>query len=582
MIERVSTWTRSGGARRRLANRIVTFAVLVFLAGNEGHAIDRESPRSAVRGYLDACRAGDYRQAATYLDLGGVDRSKLGNDGAVLARHLKVVLDRALWVDLQSLSDVTEGLAEDGLPSGVDRLGTLRTARGEVDLLVHRSLDAGGESVWRISPSTVERIPSLYEEFGYGALGEVLPERFFVVRFLEVELWQWIGIGLAAVLAWLGGHVMARILYRLVRPVVARTESDLDDRLLRMTARPMRWIAALVLFAAGVLPLGLTIPAQRLLGRLEVGAALVLSGWLALRVVDVAFDALRARLEREDRRAVVAILPLGRKAVKTVVVVLAVIVALQQAGMNVTGLIAGLGVGGLAVALAAQRTLENLFGGITLTADQPVRVGDFCKFGERVGTVEDVGLRSTKIRTLDRTVVTVPNAQFSQVEIESFAARDRIRLHLVLGLRYETTPDQLRYALAELRKLLIAHPKIHPDPARVRFVSFGACSLDVEVFAYVTTTDWNEFLAVREDLYLRMMDVVEDSGTGFAFPSQTLYLGRDGGLDDERSRRAERTVREWREGGKLPFPDFPPQARSEMSGSLDYPPRGSVAAIGVP
>jgi len=593
MINDVSTPTRR--ARRvRLADRIVRSVVLVFLCGAVvssmaapagiagARTIDAESPRSAVRGYLEACRAGDYRRAASHLDLSESDRSQLDGDGPVLARHLKVVLDRSLWIELESLSDEAEGLADDRLPSGVDRLGTVRTSRGEVDVLVHRVSGADGEKVWLISPSTVERIPSLYAEFGYGALGEFLPEEFFVVRFLEVELWQWIGIALMVVLACSAGYLATRILYRAARPLVSRTESDLDDRLLGLTAPPVRWLAALLFFAVGVLPLGLAIPAQRLLGRLEVGATLILVGWLVLRVVDVAFDALQARLERQERRALVAILPLGRKTAKAVVIVLAVIVMLQQAGLNVTGLIAGLGVGGLAVALAAQRTLENLFGGVTLTADQPVRVGDFCKFGDRVGTIEDVGLRSTRIRTLDRTLVTVPNAQFSQIEIENFASRDRIRLHFVLGLRYETTPDQLRHVLTELRKLLIAHPKIHPDPARVRFTSFGAYALDVEVFAYVTTTDWNEFLAVREDVYLRMMDIVEDSGTGFAFPSQTLYLRRDGGLDDQRSRGAERTVREWREAGTLPFPDFPPRAKAEMLHSLDYPPRGSAATTTVP
>jgi MscS family membrane protein len=239
--------------------------------------------------------------------------------------------------------------------------------------------------------------------------------------------------------------------------------------------------------------------------------------------------------------------------------------------------VAGLGVGGIAVALAAQKTVENLFGGLTLIADQPVKVGDFCRFGEQVGTVERIGLRSTRVRTLDRTVVSIPNAEFANLKLENFADRDRIWLKVNLGLRYETTPDQLRHVLVHLRELLHAHPRIDPDPARVRFVGFGANSLDLEVYAYVRTRDYDEFLAVREDLYLRMMDVVAASGTAFAFPSQTVYRG-DQGLDAERAGRAEAEIQRWREEGTLPLPEFPADRVAGLRDSLDYPPKGSAQA----
>jgi MscS family membrane protein len=211
---------------------------------------------------------------------------------------------------------------------------------------------------------------------------------------------------------------------------------------------------------------------------------------------------------------------------------------LQNLGVNVTGILAGLGVGGLAVALAAQKTVENLFGGVTLAADQPVRVGDFCRFGDRVGTIQEIGLRSTRVRTLDRTVVTVPNAEFSALALENFAERDRIWFQTVLGLRYETTADQLRHVLAGLTKLLRDDERVDPDPARVRFVGFGAFSLDLEVFAYIRTRDWAEFLRIREELLLEIMDVVAASGSGFAFPSQTIYTAADAGLDEEKARQA--------------------------------------------
>ena len=149
------------------------------------------------------------------------------------------------------------------------------------------------------------------------------------------------------------------------------------------------------------------------------------------------------------------------------------IAVLENFGFNVTGVLAALGVGGLAVALAAQKTVENLFGGVTLIADQPVRVGDLCRFGDRTGTVEDIGLRSTRLRTPERTVVSVPNGEFASMQLENFAPRDRIRLQAMLALRYETTPAQMRAVLSAISKLLLGNPKIAPNSAYARFVGFG-------------------------------------------------------------------------------------------------------------
>ncbi len=535
------------------------------------------APRRAVHAYLEACNAGDYPRAATYLNLGSIAERERANRGPVLARHLKVVLDQTLWIDLDSLSDQSEGMTDDGLPPGLDRIGTISTGRGKVDVLLQRIRGEDGRQEWVFASSTVRLIPALYLEYGYGALGELLPAPFFTIRFLEVQLWQWIGLILIMLLSFAVACVIRAVFQRIMAPITRRTDTDLDDKLVALASRPATLLIALLCFTAVSRLLRLSVPVHEALVILEKVFAVLVVTWLFVRLADVVADVARNRLEIQGRKSLVAILPLGRKTVKVLMAILAFVAMLQTLGFNVTGLVAGLGVGGLAVALAAQKTLENLFGGVTLSADQPVRVGDFCRFGDKVGTIEDVGLRSTRIRTLDRTLVTIPNAEFSQMQIENFAARDRIRLHLMIGLRYETTPDQLRHVLTQLRKLLLAHPKVHPDPARIRFFGFGAYSLDLEVFAYVLTQDYSEFLAVREDIMLRMMDIVAESGTGFAFPSQTLYLGRDDGLDAERSREAERAVRLWRDEGTLPFPDFTPQTVAEIDDSLDYPPLGSAA-----
>jgi len=251
-------------------------------------------------------------------------------------------------------------------------------------------------------------------------------------------------------------------------------------------------------------------------------------------------------------------------------------VGADRLGLPLYGIVAGLGVGGLAIALAAQPTIENLIGGLSLFADKPVRVGDFCNYGTDIGTVEAIGIRSTRIRGIDRTLTTIPNAVLSKLPVVNFTLRDRMLLKAVIGLRYETKPEQLRYVLAKLRELLLAHPMVTPEPARVRLIGFGASSVNLEVFAYVGTKDWNQFLEIQEDIYLRMMDVVAESGTGFAFPSQTLYFARDGGLDPDKSAAAMKEVQRWRADHKLPFPDFDIEFRKKHRDTLDYPPTGSA------
>jgi MscS family membrane protein len=298
-------------------------------------------------------------------------------------------------------------------------------------------------------------------------------------------------------------------------------------------------------------------------------------GWLIVlvtnRVADAINEARRIREGSIDEQLVRTVLRL----VSLVALVLVGLYAVNFFGVPLTPVIASLGVGGLAVALAVRPTLENIIGGLTLFADKPVRIGEFCRFGNDEGTVEEIGLRSTRIRKQDDTLVSLPNADFSQRELTNYTRR-RLRLYqTTLGLRYETTSEQLRFVIANLREMLLAHPKVSPEKLHVRFDGFGPYSLDVELFAYIRTPEWLEYLAIREDINFRIIDIVKDAGTGFAFPSQTTYLGRDSGLDTERGQQAESAVGVWRATGQLPFPDFSPTLRWEKEDTLDYPPQGS-------
>jgi len=304
--------------------------------------------------------------------------------------------------------------------------------------------------------------------------------------------------------------------------------------------------------------------------------AVVGSNWLLWRILRELLRSVRHRALLAGRMGTESLMILGERILKVAIVVLAIFTVMGTLGFNLSAPLAGLGIGGIAIAFAAQKTLENLFGGVSILGDEVIRIGDTCRFGDRVGTVEDISLRSTRIRTPDRTELSIPNGSLATMNVENLSRRDKILFNTKLGLRYETSPDQMRYVLAQVRRLLYEHPKVETEGARSRFVSFDLNALTMEIFCYILTRDDKEFLAIREDILLRIMDIVDAAGTGIALSSQTVYLGRDTGVDKQKAEKAVQEVQTWREEGRLPFPDFTPSDISEISNSLPYPQPGSA------
>lgn len=407
---------------------------------------------------------------------------------------------------------------------------------------------------------------------GAHVLGEVverLPQWLFIVISGQT-LWQWAGLvltlGALAFACWSVFRLTDALARRFAGPAFAwlavsaplvsahfvRTAARFVDSDINFTGIELRYL----LFAAGILELAFHVWAVWRLFR-AIGTTVLASPAMSGR----GFDASLVRLLS------------GILAVATSVGVAAF--GLQNLGVDIVPLLAGLGVGGLAVALAIRPTLENLIGGLILFSDKPVRVGDFCTFGGMSGTVEDVGIRSTQIRAMDRTLIAVPNAKFVDMEIINWARCDKMLISSTVGLRYETSDDQLRFVLVKIREMLHAHPKIDNDTIRVRFADYGPSSLNIGLRVYALTRDWNEFHAIREDVFLRIKEIVEGSGTRFAIPAQTLYMARDGGLDAERTAQADAEVAHWRETGTLPFPRLTPARMQELEDTLPYPPEGS-------
>jgi MscS family membrane protein len=469
-------------------------------------AVDPASPRAAVQASLDLCRDGRYEEAAAFLDLSGRPRA----DGAALARRLKAVLDRHLWIDLGAVSPAARGDEGDRLPPGVDELGTIPSPSGEPEpVRLVRRVGAEGPR-WVFSRDTVAEVERWYRELGDRWLRERLPAALFLPGPRELLWWQWIALLTLLTGAVFVGRGLGWATRRLIVRITSRTAARWDDELVSRLGGMLSFVWTLVVVYAVVPSLGLYAPAAAF--------------WALLRLVDVAAAALGRTPWVAASASVRSLLVIGGRAAKALVLAMGAIAALSELGYPVASLLAGLGLGGLAVALAAQKTVENLFGSVSLAVDQPFRVGDFVRIEDFVGTVEAIGLRSTRIRTLDRTLVTLPNGRLSDMRLESFSARDRLRLACNVGLVYGTTAEQMREVLAGLERVLRAHPHIWPDAVIVRFKEFAASSLDIEVMAWFDTPVWPEFQLYRQEVLLQFMEIVERAGTSFAFPTRTVHL----------------------------------------------------------
>jgi len=540
--------------------------------------LNRRNPQEAVFGLLAALAEQDYQRAAQYMDLSGLPKARREAQGALRARQLQAVLDHAGWIQSpRQLSESPDGHLDDGLAPELERFAAIRAAEGRVDLLLERSDHPELGLIWLVAADTVAALPALAAGLDAGLLERLLPEQLIGgPRLAGAPLGQWLVLLVVALLSYLLAWLLIGVALRVATRGLRRARSRYVLRFLDSSLVPLRLFAAVWIFSLAAFFLGASIIARQYFGiAAEVVAWLALA-WLAWRLIDSASEASLERLTARGQLSARSALHFFRRSAKVVLGAIAVMTVLETLGYDVSTALAALGIGGIALALGAQKTVENLVGGLSLIADRPMRVGDFCRVGDIVGTVEDIGMRSTRIRTLDRTIITVPNGELSAQKIENFAQRDRFWFHPLLRLRYDTSPDQIRYLLVEIRALLYAHPRVNPNPARVRFVGLDATSLDLEVFAYLDAKDGDEFLEIQEDLFLRIMETVEKSGTGFALPAQTVFVGSDPGIAQDKAREAREKLREWVEQGELQLPNFRPERIEALRNSIPYPPQGSA------
>lgn len=352
-----------------------------------------------------------------------------------------------------------------------------------------------------------------------------IPEPLLSIGPWDLAWWQWIAIAVLLVLALVIGKFAVWAFSWALKRIVDRTTTTLDDELVTKLRRPLRLLGTIAVFRLAM-PL-LELPEVRAGTITDVLLAMLAIGivWGALRAIDVIVTHAATAGWAKSRPSSRQLLSLIGRILKVVVVVIATVSFLGAIGLPIGSLLAGLGIGGIAIAFGAQKTVENLFGAFSLGVDQPLREGDFVKLeSDTMGTVEAIGLRSTRLRTLDRTVVSLPNGKLADMRIETFAARDRFRFTTMVNVVYGTTAAQMRQILEGFERILRDHPKFFPPETTVRFVGFGASSLDIEVICYFATSDINEFRVIREQVLLSFMEVVEKAGSAFAFPTRTIHV----------------------------------------------------------
>lgn len=537
-------------------------------------SLGRRNPRGTVSGFISSLSRQNYNRAARYLNLKEIS---IGNgEPERLVKTFQSLLDRGgnimpyAWIN-----DDYEGRADDDLPPEIDRVGSVNVGGENIDLYVERTLGPDNAPVWLFSSSTVNTIAQIEPE------DQSLLERF-LPAYLKSKLWggvpigQWLAAVLIAALAiFLAWAIIAFFIF-IIKLIWKKAKNEPLSGIIRALSVPFQLYLAVLLFLILSQEAGLSIILRQRFSGVVMIIVVIAFLLLLWRLSDFIGNFSKSKMAEKGNFSGVSVILFLQRAAKLAIIIFGGITILLNLGYDVTTGLAALGIGGLALALGAQKTIENFVGSVSLITDQPVRVGDFCKVGTTTGTVEKIGMRSTRIRTNNRTVVTIPNGQFSSETIENYAHRDRFLFNPVIDLRYETSPDQIRYLLQEIRTILYSHPLVSPDPARVRLGELGEFSIKIEIFSYIDTKAFDTYMEVKEDLLLRIMDVVTESGSDFAFPSQTLYLSKDQGLSKDKSANAEQMVKKWKENNEMQIPAFDEEKKESLKNTIEYPPPGSV------
>jgi len=537
-------------------------------------SLGRRTPRGSVSGFLKAVSEQNYIRASQYLYLKRSFRKVRERERIV--KVMQNLLDQSGNIIPTSLINNKEtGQTDDDLEPELDLVGTVKINGEDTDLYLENTEKAGSPPLWVFSSETVDAIASVKIDENL-LVNKVLPKALQDRLLAGVPIGQWLVIIILIAASYFLSWGIIALLTFLVTKLWRKARTEPTQGIIEALSLPIQLYIALWFFVDFSQRVGISIIIRQRFSYLTVTVGIVAFLMLLWRITDFVSEFSKNRMTVRGRVSTISVILFLRRTFKVAIFVFGGIAILGAIGIDVTTGLAALGIGGIALALGAQKTVENFVGSVTLIIDQPIRVGDFCRINDVKGNVEQIGMRSTKIRTGERTVVTIPNGLLSATNIENYAFRDRFLFNPILDLRCETTPDQIRFLLVEIKSILISHPMVNSEDARVRFIGFGTSSLRMEINCYILVSTLDTSLEVKEDLLLRIMDIVAESGSGFAFPSQTLYFAQDEGVSEEKTRTASEKVKTWKENEELQIPRFHTDKITEIEDSIVYPPEGAA------
>jgi len=478
--------------------------------------LGRSTPRGTITELVRAFNHEDFVSAARYMQLNVKQRSS----SADLGKDLKELMDRYFRQPLTLISDSPTGAHDDGLPLDREKIGPLDTPNGPTDIILVRVDDAQAGPIWLISSESLAKIPALHDTMAKSWVERVMPEALLRHHVFGISDAQWLllfaSIALPALVFWL----LIQVAVTLSRRSVARLRQFWHE--------PTRWplITVLTLVVHLVVVRSLDLSLRFRINYMRCGVVLLVIGlcWLIQRISARFFERARGVMRRKRQSDTESLMLLGQRVFNVVLVLAVIFLILTAAGIDTRTALTGLGIGGVALAFGAQKTVENLLGGISLLTDKALAVGDFCCISSRLGTIEDITLRSIRLRTLEQTLLSIPAGMLSQENVENFSTRKKILAQGTLPLRYGTSAEQIRTVLDGIRRIVTETPQIETATSRVRLINFGARAIELEFFVYIITDDILKFFAEREQFLLKIADIVEASGSAFAMPTPFVYL----------------------------------------------------------
>lgn len=512
-------------------------APAVTVSGAPADALGRETPRETVLGFIRAAQSGNYEDAVEYFD---PHRRVIQVQDRELAAQLLAILNARFSGSLDSIPD-TAVLPREQLVLGLRGSGELFPLQ-----LVRQ--DYRGAKLWFISAQTLEQTPEAYDSLRFPQLEKRLPRFLVTTRLLDMPLWQWAAIVLSAPLALGLGWIVALISWTVWRWMRRARGLAPSAAKRRRGFGPGALLAGTLIHYNFVLWIGTSLLYRQYYRRFVLVLLGIALYWALTRVTYWISCFIWNDLTNRNRIAERSLISLVRRALDAAIFVAIGLFVLSELDANVPAALAGLGIGGLAIGFGAQKTFENLLGGISILTDKAIIVGDFCKIGDQCGVVEDIGLRSTRLRTAERTLVSIPNGTVATATLENYRWRDKILCRQVVRLRYDLSADHLRFVLEQLREVLAAHRKVERETARVRLLRLGEYAIEVEIYAYILAAIYGEYLGVQEELILQVMDTLERCGATVALSSQTLVPSNHWS-DPQKASAAERAIERSRDPG---------------------------------